>query len=154
MGIADSLNALGMVAERLGDLSLARSYHEQSLASRREREDPMGIAESLHYLAEIDEREGLYDRAMHSFAHSLAIRSQLADRLGTAFSRSRSDASRPIRGPTAKRPASWRPPRLSATRSNHPPRPPARRASMRPRRRLGKRLGRMRSGPSGSEEAA
>jgi tetratricopeptide (TPR) repeat protein len=86
MGIADSLNALGMVAERLGDLGLARSCHEESLANRKKRDDPMGIAESIHYLAQIDAQEGKLDRAARAFARSLVIRRQLGDRISIADS--------------------------------------------------------------------
>ena len=82
MGIADSLSALGMVAERMGDLEGARACHEASLANRMEREDQMGIGESLHNLASIDAREGRLDRARARYAKCLSIRKELGDRLG------------------------------------------------------------------------
>jgi hypothetical protein len=78
------LNNLGYAAFLQGEYSAARALHEESLAIRRELEDPGGIAYSLSGLADVALEQGDYSAAGAFSSDALSIRRELGDKMGIA----------------------------------------------------------------------
>jgi predicted ATPase/transcriptional regulator with XRE-family HTH domain/Tfp pilus assembly protein PilF len=85
MGIADSLNNLGVTVGEQGDYARATTLYEESLALRRERGDTGGIANSLNNLANIAFDQGAYERARTLYEESLALLRELGNQQGIAM---------------------------------------------------------------------
>jgi tetratricopeptide (TPR) repeat protein len=83
-GRAQSLDALGDVATRLGKHDEARSHYEQGLALRRQIGDLWGISVSLGSLGGLAGRQGDYEEARRRFEESLAIGRDLENPRGLA----------------------------------------------------------------------
>jgi ATP/maltotriose-dependent transcriptional regulator MalT len=77
MGEALSLASLGFVAERQGDLELARARHEEGLALARRMNEPIYLALALEGLAGVEaaQGEGARSAALLGAAHALRARS-------------------------------------------------------------------------------
>lgn len=86
MGVADSLNGLGVAAEGQGDYDYARACYEESLNNRLDRQEPNGVSESLHNLGELSVRQGQCNQARAYYIQSLMIRQKLGNRLYIADS--------------------------------------------------------------------
>lgn len=78
------LNNLGYITFQQGEYSGARTLFEQSLAIRRELEDPGGIAYALSGLAEVALQQRDYSSAAAFARDALSIRRALADKMGIA----------------------------------------------------------------------
>jgi ATP/maltotriose-dependent transcriptional regulator MalT len=85
--IAQTLDNLGVVAWRDGDLARGTSLHEESLAVAREAGDSRHIALALENLAHIASRQGDWRRSTRLFAESLVEFRIVRDprRLGMVF---------------------------------------------------------------------
>ncbi|HZO91340.1 MAG TPA: tetratricopeptide repeat protein [Chthonomonadaceae bacterium] len=83
---AYALNGAGVLALRQGDYVAARSFHEQSLALRRELGNKQGIAASLGNLGIVAHIQGDYIAARAFFEESLAIARELGNTQGIANS--------------------------------------------------------------------
>ncbi len=81
---ARALNGAGVIAERQGDYSASRQFHEASLAIQRDRGDRPGIAASLCNLGNVCVGTGDYGAARSFYEQSLAIYRDLDDRRGIA----------------------------------------------------------------------
>jgi predicted ATPase/class 3 adenylate cyclase len=77
---AKALNGLGNLATSQGDLSAARSAHEESLALARELHDQQATAATLNNLALIAAAEARWDEARGLLEEALAINRQLGNR--------------------------------------------------------------------------
>ena len=85
MGVADSLNNLGVTVGEQGDNARATTLFEESLALRRERGDTGRIANSLNNLANIAFDQGAYERARTLYEESLALLRELGNQQGIAM---------------------------------------------------------------------
>jgi tetratricopeptide (TPR) repeat protein len=81
-GSADSLEYLGWMVQRQGDLAGARALLGESLAIRRELSDQRGLASVLPVLALVALTQGDVPAARALLEESLAIRRELGDRRG------------------------------------------------------------------------
>ncbi|MGH9503526.1 MAG: tetratricopeptide repeat protein [Terriglobales bacterium] len=86
MGIAASLNALGVSARDRGDYVSAQSNFERSLACWRLQPDRLAIARCLHNLANVVKVRGDYPRARWALSEAAEIFDALGDRNGAAWS--------------------------------------------------------------------
>ncbi len=86
LGIATSLNGLGLLAGYAGDYAGARSLHEEALALRRDLGDRQGLGNSLSNLGNIASNEGNYDQSRALHEEALAVRAALGDTGGVAYS--------------------------------------------------------------------
>ena len=77
LGIAHSLNNLGLVACAQGDYASSRANHEESLAIRRDIGDSLGIANSLEGFAALAAREHRSEQAAVLWAAAEALREQI-----------------------------------------------------------------------------
>jgi non-specific serine/threonine protein kinase len=76
---ARALNGAGSLAYSLGDFAAAATYHERSLAIRRELGDQQGIAGSLNNLALVDRHTGEFARARARLEEAIALNRQLGN---------------------------------------------------------------------------
>jgi predicted ATPase/Tfp pilus assembly protein PilF len=81
---AKLLNGAGNLAHLQGDFTAARTSHEESLAIRRELDDPSGVATSLNNLGFVALDQGEYEAARALFQECLARFRELEDPSGTA----------------------------------------------------------------------
>ncbi len=86
LGIATSLNGLGLLAGYAGDYAGARALHEEALALRRDLGDRQGLGNSLSNLGNIASNEGNDDQARALHEEALAVRAALGDPGGVAYS--------------------------------------------------------------------
>ena len=84
VGLAHSLNNMGILALDAGDPERAITYLEETLAIDRKLGNPAGIADSLGNLAGIFARTGDVARAAALDAEALDLRRTLGDRLSIA----------------------------------------------------------------------
>ena len=83
---ARALNASGILAFDQGEYALAGTFHEESLALRRQLEDQTGIAGSLNNLGNVAYCQGDYRSAQALMAESLMLYRQIGDWKGMADS--------------------------------------------------------------------
>jgi predicted ATPase/class 3 adenylate cyclase len=83
---AETLHGAGIMAGGLGDYAASRTYHEESLAIRKEVGDRSGIAASLHELGIVGYYQGDYASSLACQQESLVIRREIGDRSGIAYS--------------------------------------------------------------------
>ncbi len=83
-GRADTLNALGVAAQELGEPAEAVDYYRQAAALREELDDPRGLAATLTNLAYLESLTGEHDAAAADLDRALELREQLGDRAGIA----------------------------------------------------------------------
>jgi predicted ATPase/DNA-binding CsgD family transcriptional regulator len=83
---AMALNGAGVLAYSQGDLEVARSFFERSLALRREIGDQMSIAASLNNLGAVAVSQADYEAAAALHGEALEIRRALDDKSGVASS--------------------------------------------------------------------
>jgi tetratricopeptide (TPR) repeat protein len=81
---ASALNAAGSLAQMQGDITVAQSSFEESLAIRRTLQDRRGIGGSLNNLGNVAEYRGDHREARVHYQNSLAIMRQLKDNWGIA----------------------------------------------------------------------
>jgi predicted ATPase/DNA-binding winged helix-turn-helix (wHTH) protein len=86
LGIAASLNALGVSARDRGDYPVAQSHLERSLACWRMLPDRLAMARCLHNLANVVKVRGDYSRARWALGEAVDIFEELRDRSGAAWS--------------------------------------------------------------------
>jgi hypothetical protein len=86
VGLAITLNNLGMLADEAGDKDGAIAYMEETLAIERKLGNPTGIADSLGNLAGLIAPTGDVGRAAALDAEALEMRRDLSDRLSVAHS--------------------------------------------------------------------
>ncbi len=72
-GQGRALQALGLVAERLGDMAEARSRYEQVYAMREQAKDAVGQAGALNVLGVLEFRQHHYDAARDYLSASLKL---------------------------------------------------------------------------------
>jgi len=84
-GVAVSLNALAVGAQRRGDLEASRSLFEESLALWRQLDDRVAVVRALSNLANVATLLGHFDEAHSLFEECLTISRQLGDRAGMAW---------------------------------------------------------------------
>lgn len=84
VGLAITLNNLGMLADEAGDKDGAIAYMEETLAIERKIGNPTGIADSLGNLAGLITPTGDVARAAALDAEALEMRRDLSDRLSMA----------------------------------------------------------------------
>ncbi|MGA7730528.1 MAG: tetratricopeptide repeat protein [Chloroflexia bacterium] len=83
---AMALNGAGVLAYSQGDLEVARSFFERSLALRREMGDQVSIAASLNNLGAVAVSQADYEAAAALHGEALEIRRALDDKWGVASS--------------------------------------------------------------------
>ena len=83
-GIADTLNTMGIMANRLGDYPRARALYEESLATCRAAENIGGIVRSLTNLGIIACYEDDYEAARIYYNEGAALNRKLNDKMGLA----------------------------------------------------------------------
>jgi predicted ATPase/class 3 adenylate cyclase/lipoprotein NlpI len=83
---AKAFNAAANLSHSQGDYAISRSFHEQSLALRREIGDTRGIAASLNNLGLVSYRQGDYAAARSFHEQSLAIKKERGDKWGMSSS--------------------------------------------------------------------
>jgi hypothetical protein len=86
VGLAITLNNLGMLADEAGNKDGAIAYMEETLAIERKLGNPTGIADSLGNLAGLIAPIGDVARAAALDAEALEMRRDLGDRLSMAHS--------------------------------------------------------------------
>jgi hypothetical protein len=86
VGLAITLNNLGMLAAEAGDLDGAIASMEETLAIERKLRNPTGISDSLGNLAGLIAPTGDVARAAALDAEALEMRRDLSDRLSMAHS--------------------------------------------------------------------
>jgi class 3 adenylate cyclase/Tfp pilus assembly protein PilF len=86
MGVAASLNNIGIIYQDQGDYNKALDYHTQSLKIKEQIGDQMGIAPSLHNIGIIYQRQGDYPKALDYYNRSLKIKEHFGDQKGIALS--------------------------------------------------------------------
>jgi non-specific serine/threonine protein kinase len=86
MGVARSLNNLGLVAYVQGDYATARTLYEESLAIYRQTGDRWGIAVVLNNLGNAAYVQGDYNTAHSRHSESLEIRRAMGNKTGIAWS--------------------------------------------------------------------
>jgi tetratricopeptide (TPR) repeat protein len=86
MGVAVSLNALGVLACDRGDVAIARALFEEGLVLWRELGDQKAVARALSNLANVLKVQRDYDRARALHVECLSIFQGLGDRTGVAWS--------------------------------------------------------------------
>jgi predicted ATPase len=84
-GVAVSLNALAVGAQRRGDLEGSRSLFEESIALWRQLADRVGVVRALSNLANVATLQGRLAEARSLFEECLSISRQLKDRAGMAW---------------------------------------------------------------------
>lgn len=82
---AKALDGAGRLAQQQGDLTAARSFHDEALALRRELGDTSAIAASLNNLGTLAWRRAEYDTARAFYEESLALRRKTDDSVGAAI---------------------------------------------------------------------
>ena len=86
VGMAASLNSLGILAYEQGDYARASELHGESLLLKRELGDQQGIAASLNNLGNVAVNQGDYTRARRLHEESLALKRGVGDQQGIATS--------------------------------------------------------------------
>ena len=84
LGIALSLNILGIVTRNRGDYRRARTLLEESLTLSRQSGHTWAQAEALNILGVVERRQGNHGQATAMFDEGLAIWRQLGDKWGLA----------------------------------------------------------------------
>ncbi|MDQ6694889.1 MAG: tetratricopeptide repeat protein [Chloroflexota bacterium] len=82
---AEALNAAGQVAWARGDLQLAASYLDESLALYNDLADRRGVGRTLRIIANLARDRGDYVRSRSYYERSLAILSDVGDTEGMAL---------------------------------------------------------------------
>ena len=82
---AEALNAAGQVAWARGDLHLADSYLEESLALYNDVADSLGAGGTLRMIANLARDRGDYARSHSYYEQSLAILDEVGDAMGMAL---------------------------------------------------------------------
>lgn len=84
LGMAVSLNNLGVIARNLGEYPRARTLFEETHTLRRALGDKRGIALALSNLATVGDLEGDYFRARDLLEQSLQLERELGNKPGIA----------------------------------------------------------------------
>jgi tetratricopeptide (TPR) repeat protein len=77
-GIAQTLNSLGLLSQRLARYQDAKVLHQRALALREQVPDHPQTAESLHNLAVLYEHDGQYQQAGQLYLHALSLDERVA----------------------------------------------------------------------------
>jgi len=86
LGIATTLNNVGVLNQERGNYAEALQYFERSLKIKREIGDNIGIAATINNIGLVEYTRGDYSRALQSYQASLKMKQDLGDLPGIANS--------------------------------------------------------------------